>query len=248
MWLSTFVFALSCALQVSGFLAQNRTTFTASRNHYHDANAAKRLTMWGMFWCGNYDQATKSAKYNTESSEINKCCMAHDTCPLFIDDGYTRWGLSNTVGIKTNWCGCDRAFMTCLREVGSAPARAIGSLYFNVRRAPCFNLQKDAKKKERQKKTKKATNIYDSKDSIDYDKETGHYLRQGRTETQAFFVEPPFFTVSPKQDVDILKVESELWDKIIDNSEYQGEVVANTGPSSSKKTEKKTKGKGRFGR
>ena len=71
-----------------------------------------------MFWCGDYDTATKSDKYNTESSEINKCCMTHDNCPLYIDDGYTRWGLSNTVGIKANWCGCDRAFMTCLREVG----------------------------------------------------------------------------------------------------------------------------------
>ena len=63
-------------------------------------------------------------------------------------------------------------------------------------------------------------------------------------------MEPPYFTVSPNQDVDIVQVESELWDKIIDDSKYQGEVVANTGPSSSKgkgKTSSKS-GKGGFGR
>ncbi|XP_066917576.1 uncharacterized protein [Clytia hemisphaerica] len=241
MWLSTFVFALSCALQVSGFLAQNRTTFTASRNHYHDANAAKRLTMWGKVWCGEYNKASKSKKWNDEIADINKCCQLHDNCRAYIDDGYTRWGLVNTVRHRTVWCKCDKNFMKCLRKAESAQARAVGSLFFNVLRTPCFNRKKDALLREKQHKTSTVTNSFSPENTIEYDEKTGEYVKRQRVKTKAFFVEPPLFSLSPQQDESITKAEDELWDKIIYQHETSTENIRNTGPKGGKKTQRKTK-------
>lgn len=174
------------------------TTF--HKNLQHDVNATKRLKMWNMFICGEYDQKLKSNKFNDEVKGINPCCLKHDQCELDIQDGYTRWGLANTVGYKVMWCKCDIAFMECLKDNGGKEARAIGNLYFNVRKTPCFMLEPGAKKSQLQRrKGKKTLNGYDMESSINFNGKDGYDL-QKRQQTLAHFVEPPPFTMKPNQE------------------------------------------------
>ena len=89
-------------------------------------------------WCG---LGQKTLEYSDlgEDRELDKCCRAHDHCPI-ISRGFSR---DNPLPYTVSHCLCDQKFAECLKEVGSNTANIIGRVFFNIIRIRCFELVKN---------------------------------------------------------------------------------------------------------
>ena len=78
----------------------------------------------GTKWCG---QGNKADSYNDlgKLDQLDRCCRAHDNCPLKIHKDMQRWGVRNTAGYTVMDCKCDDAFHYCLQN-------KVTRVYFNV--------------------------------------------------------------------------------------------------------------------
>lgn len=93
---------------------------------------------------------------------MDKCCRAHDHCPIKVKGFASAHGLMNlsfytkyrwnlipwqffetfthlTFFVSRSHCACDDEFYSCLKSLSSPVARMIGNLYFNVIQMPCVD-------------------------------------------------------------------------------------------------------------
>ena len=72
-----------------------------------------------------------------------RCCRHHDLgCPISIEPGQTRYGLTNVRIHTVMHCSCDERFRSCLKMARTQAADIVGNLFFNVADIPCFVFSK----------------------------------------------------------------------------------------------------------
>eukprot|EP00092_Neocalanus_flemingeri_P092349 GFUD01117218.1.p1 GENE.GFUD01117218.1~~GFUD01117218.1.p1 ORF type:complete len:137 (-),score=27.94 GFUD01117218.1:100-510(-) len=73
----------------------------------------------------------------------DRCCRHHDLgCPISIEPGQTRYGLTNVRIHTVMHCSCDQRFRSCLKMARTQAADIVGNLFFNVADIPCFVFSK----------------------------------------------------------------------------------------------------------
>jgi len=92
----------------------------------------------GTKWCGPGDIA-QSYEDLGPLTDADKCCRAHDHCPVKVKGLSTAHGLVNFSFYTKSHCACDDEFFSCLKSVPSAVSRMIGNLYFNVIHMDCVD-------------------------------------------------------------------------------------------------------------
>ena len=123
---------------------------------FHRVN--KLFSGLGTKWCGAGDIAQSYDDLGS-LTELDKCCRAHDHCPIKVNGMASAHGLIN-LSLYTKYvsiefsnskldsylfsdcrshCACDDEFYTCLKVLDSHVARMIGNLYFNVIQVPCVD-------------------------------------------------------------------------------------------------------------
>jgi len=68
---------------------------------------------------------------------LDKCCRAHDHCPVKIKAFSTNYGVTNYHPYTKSHCLCDELFFRCLRHADDEKASAIGNIFFNVLSLQC---------------------------------------------------------------------------------------------------------------
>lgn len=56
----------------------------------------------------------------------------------FSSPGHCRKGLCNNSPVTRSPCGCDKAFVKCLKEAKTRVANALGKFFFNVAGLTCY--------------------------------------------------------------------------------------------------------------
>merc|ERR1712183_555557 len=107
-----------------------------------EGGAKDAIRMPGTYWCGKGWRAD-SAKSMGGYAGADRCCRHHDLgCPISIEPGQTKYGLTN-VRIRTVMhCSCDERFRSCLKMARTQAADIVGNLFFNVADIPCFVFSK----------------------------------------------------------------------------------------------------------
>ncbi|XP_031560049.1 phospholipase A2 isozymes PA3A/PA3B/PA5-like [Actinia tenebrosa] len=98
-----------------------------------------KLVVPGTKWCGKGNNAMSFDDLG-EHMETDLCCRKHDHCPEFILPFQRRFGILNLYPSHLSHCPCEKKFYDCLWNVTSPVAIAVGRMYFNVIRVPCFHL------------------------------------------------------------------------------------------------------------
>lgn len=75
-----------------------------------------------------------------EHVQTDTCCREHDHCPSTIPSFRRRFGIVNYYPMHMSLCSCENRLYNCLWNITSSVSVAVGRLYFNVFRAPCFQL------------------------------------------------------------------------------------------------------------
>lgn len=75
-----------------------------------------------------------------EHVQTDTCCREHDHCPSTIPSFRHRFGILNYYPMHMSHCSCENRLYDCLWNVTSPVSVAVGRLYFNVFRPPCFQL------------------------------------------------------------------------------------------------------------
>ena len=105
--------------------------------------AADSIRMPGTSWCGKgwrVDSANSMGGY----AGADRCCRHHDLgCPVSINAGETKYGLTNMRIHTVMHCSCDQRFRSCLKMAGTQAADLVGSLFFNTINIPCFVFSKE---------------------------------------------------------------------------------------------------------
>jgi len=91
----------------------------------------------GTKWCGRGHTANNYTELG-ERRELDKCCRAHDHCPLVIHSRIKKFGLHNSQFYTSSHCKCDDALHDCLKQSHSSSADMVGKIYFNFVRVRCF--------------------------------------------------------------------------------------------------------------
>eukprot|EP00092_Neocalanus_flemingeri_P025879 GFUD01028046.1.p1 GENE.GFUD01028046.1~~GFUD01028046.1.p1 ORF type:complete len:216 (+),score=53.79 GFUD01028046.1:43-690(+) len=100
------------------------------------------IRMPGTNWCGKGWRAD-SAKSMGGYAGADRCCRHHDLgCPISIEPGQTRYGLTNVRIHTVMHCSCDQRFRSCLKMARTQAADIVGNLFFNVADIPCFVFSK----------------------------------------------------------------------------------------------------------
>ena len=94
-------------------------------------------------WCG-FGQATLDYSQLGSDKELDKCCRAHDHCPV-QSRGLTE---DNPYLYTQCHCLCDQKFYQCLKNVGSPTADTIGQIFFNIVRMKCLSFAEVTQKCE----------------------------------------------------------------------------------------------------
>ncbi|GLG99291.1 Phospholipase A2 [Gryllus bimaculatus] len=91
----------------------------------------------GTKWCGNGDIASTyfDLGYFTE---VDKCCRAHDICPVKVRGFETRYNIKNVSFYTKSHCDCDTTFYQCLKATQHPAANLMGRFYFNLLRTQCI--------------------------------------------------------------------------------------------------------------
>jgi len=93
----------------------------------------------GTKWCGINDIADSYHDLG-QDFRVDKCCRAHDHCPVKVKAFSNSYGATNYHLYTKSHCACDDLFYKCLKTAaasGSGRARAIGNLFFNVLSLQC---------------------------------------------------------------------------------------------------------------
>ena len=69
--------------------------------------------------------------------QLDKCCRAHDHCPLKVKSFKTRYGVFNYGPYTKSHCACDKQFYDCLKRVNNEKSNAVGDFFFNVLGVQC---------------------------------------------------------------------------------------------------------------
>jgi len=94
--------------------------------------------MPGTHWCGKGWRADSAVEMGGYTG-ADRCCRHHDLgCPLSLEPGSTRWGLTNVRPHTVMHCSCDERFRNCLKLARTQSADIVGNLFFNVINIPCF--------------------------------------------------------------------------------------------------------------
>jgi len=90
----------------------------------------------GTLWCGVDDIA---GDYHNLGAlwRLDKCCRAHDFCPVKVKPFQTRYNLFNFAPYTKSHCDCDEAFYNCLKAANTSKADAVGDVFFNVLGIQC---------------------------------------------------------------------------------------------------------------
>ncbi|XP_007485661.1 protein PROCA1 [Monodelphis domestica] len=97
------------------------------------------FTYPGTLWCGAGNNA-ESYEQLGEYVETDRCCRAHDQCQHVIHPFAVGYGHHNFRWHTISHCDCDERLKECLRQADDDASRAVGQAFFNVIRAPCFEL------------------------------------------------------------------------------------------------------------
>ena len=90
----------------------------------------------GTLWCGVDDIAETYYSLGPEW-QIDKCCRAHDHCPVKVKGFKTRYGVFNYGPYTKSHCACDKQFYDCLKKVNNQKSNAVGDIFFNVIGVQC---------------------------------------------------------------------------------------------------------------
>jgi len=101
------------------------------------------IRMPGTAWCGK-GWRVDSAKSMGGYSGADRCCRHHDLgCPISIEPGQTKYGLTNVRIHTVMHCSCDERFRSCLKMARTMAADIVGNLFFNTINIPCFTFSKE---------------------------------------------------------------------------------------------------------
>ena len=99
--------------------------------------------MPGTNWCGKGWRAD-TAKSMGGYAGADRCCRHHDLgCPISIEPGQTKYGLTNVKIHTVMHCSCDERFRSCLKMARTQAADIVGNLFFNTINIPCFVFSKE---------------------------------------------------------------------------------------------------------
>lgn len=93
----------------------------------------------GTKWCGTGDRALSYADLGVHRT-MDRCCRAHDLCPMKVLARQRRYGLHNAAVYTKSHCRCDAAFYACLRAADSTAAATVEAIYFRLVRVPCVSV------------------------------------------------------------------------------------------------------------
>lgn len=91
----------------------------------------------GTLWCGVNDIAEDFKKLGA-NWRLDKCCRAHDHCPVKVKALQRRYGVFNLSPYTNSHCQCDNSFYNCLKQVNSSQSNAVGDFFFNVIGVRCI--------------------------------------------------------------------------------------------------------------
>merc|ERR1712136_659741 len=97
----------------------------------------------GTKWCGPGDIADSFEDLG-RLVETDKCCRAHDNCPLDILAFHTKYHYFNYRPVTVTHCTCDETFFNCLKAINgpeAAQTRIIGDVFFGKLTPSCFRLE-----------------------------------------------------------------------------------------------------------
>ena len=89
-------------------------------------------------WCGFGSNTLEYSQLGAHQ-ELDKCCRAHDHCPV-QSSSLTR---DNPSPYTISHCLCDQKFHQCLKNVESSTADIIGKIFFNIVKVQCFSFSQD---------------------------------------------------------------------------------------------------------
>ncbi|XP_058788549.1 uncharacterized protein LOC131662711 [Phymastichus coffea] len=121
---------------------------TASAEKAHGGNPLLIGIIPGTKWCGTGDIAKSYHDLGTRT-RVDRCCRAHDLCPVKIRAYRSRYNLTNNSFFSKSHCTCDETFYNCLKSINHVSANIIGNIYFNIAQPPCVEdetSRKDSKK------------------------------------------------------------------------------------------------------
>ena len=96
----------------------------------------------GTLWCGK-GWRTDGAQRMGGYTGADRCCRQHDLgCPLSIEPGEVKWGLSNNRVHTVMHCKCDERFKSCLKMAKTQAADIVGNIFFNIANTKCFVFEK----------------------------------------------------------------------------------------------------------
>ncbi|KAJ8676552.1 hypothetical protein QAD02_012339 [Eretmocerus hayati] len=91
----------------------------------------------GTKWCGTGDIARSYHDLGSRS-KVDRCCRAHDLCPVKIRAYKSRYNLVNNSFFSKSHCTCDETFFQCLKSINHVSATIMGNIYFNIAQPPCI--------------------------------------------------------------------------------------------------------------
>ncbi|XP_015794174.1 phospholipase A2 [Tetranychus urticae] len=101
--------------------------------------ASDLLIAPGTKYCG---PGNRSSSYDDlgRRVELDKCCRAHDNCPMSIGGFQSKYGLTNPQAYTSSRCDCDRELKSCLKKASETDVEATltGVIYFNILKTKCF--------------------------------------------------------------------------------------------------------------
>ncbi|XP_014236693.1 uncharacterized protein LOC106658973 [Trichogramma pretiosum] len=97
-----------------------------------------QLIFPGTKWCGPGSSASGYHELGADAV-VDKCCRAHDFCPIKIIPHDKRYGLRNDYRSTISHCFCDQMFYNCLTPIQNWRAKMIKNLYFRpVAKSQCI--------------------------------------------------------------------------------------------------------------
>lgn len=78
----------------------------------------------------------------------DRCCRAHDLCPIKIHGFSRRYNLTNRSVYTKTHCECDDRLFDCFKQhLNTSPAAGyLGTIFFTLIRIPCIEETPDGKK------------------------------------------------------------------------------------------------------
>ncbi|CAO1391345.1 unnamed protein product [Diamesa serratosioi] len=98
----------------------------------------------GTKWCGTGDIARDFHDLGTEKM-MDRCCRAHDICPVKIRAYQSRYNLTNNSLYTKSHCVCDDLLFGCLKASNTSAAQLMGNIYFNLVQMPCLGENDEGK-------------------------------------------------------------------------------------------------------